>query len=130
MFTIEQIQSAHSKVSSGADFPQYVHDLIGLGVKSYETHVSDGHTIYKGTDDFTTQSKAKYELIDISFTSNENQFEKDLKAHQQGKTDYPGFCNDCARSGVSKWVVDFDSMTCTYFGMNDEVIFTEPIPSL
>lgn len=33
MFTIEQIKEAHSKVKSGADFPNYIQDLIILGVK-------------------------------------------------------------------------------------------------
>ena len=37
MFTIQQIKEAHSKVKSGADFPKYVHDIIALGVTSYET---------------------------------------------------------------------------------------------
>ena len=41
MFTLEQIKSAHSKVKSGADFPNYVQDIIKLGVIFYETHVSD-----------------------------------------------------------------------------------------
>ncbi len=43
MFTLEQIKSAHSKVKSGADFPNYIQDLINLGIKSYHTYVSDGH---------------------------------------------------------------------------------------
>ena len=32
MFTIQQIKDAHSKVKSGADFPQYMQDIIALGV--------------------------------------------------------------------------------------------------
>jgi hypothetical protein len=30
MFTIEQIDQAHSKVKSGADFPKYIQDLKNL----------------------------------------------------------------------------------------------------
>jgi hypothetical protein len=41
MFTIEQIKSAHTKVKSGADFPNYFKDLIQLGVTSYEAFVAD-----------------------------------------------------------------------------------------
>ena len=44
MFTIEQIQSAHSKVKSGADFPKYIQEIKALGVTSYETYVEDGRT--------------------------------------------------------------------------------------
>jgi uncharacterized protein YbcV (DUF1398 family) len=42
MFTIEQIKIAHTKVRSGADFPNYIQDLINLGITSYETYVADG----------------------------------------------------------------------------------------
>lgn len=52
MFTLEQIKEAHAKVRSGADFPTYVQDLIGLGVTCYQTYVSDGHTDYFGKKGF------------------------------------------------------------------------------
>mgnify|MGYP006180113757 CR=1 FL=1 len=52
MFTIEQIKTAHSKVKSGADFPSYIQDLKQLGVTSYDSYVSDGHTNYFGKNDF------------------------------------------------------------------------------
>lgn len=48
MFAIEQIKTAHSKVKSGADFLNYVQDLIKLGITSYETLVADGKTTYFG----------------------------------------------------------------------------------
>ncbi len=38
MFQLTDIKDAHSKVKSGADFPNYVQDLIKLGVKKYETY--------------------------------------------------------------------------------------------
>ncbi|MGF7024877.1 MULTISPECIES: DUF1398 domain-containing protein [Sphingobacterium] len=31
MFTIEQIEAAHSNVKSGADFPAYIRDIKKLG---------------------------------------------------------------------------------------------------
>jgi uncharacterized protein YbcV (DUF1398 family) len=55
-------------------------------------------------------------------------FKADLKAHQQGKTDYMTFCNDCARSGIEKWVVDLAAMTCTYFDRQGREVLTENIP--
>jgi hypothetical protein len=32
MFTLEQIQQAHKKVKSGADFPAYAQELTNMGV--------------------------------------------------------------------------------------------------
>jgi uncharacterized protein YbcV (DUF1398 family) len=129
MFTIEQIKTAHSKVKSGADFPSYIQDLKQLGVTSYDSYVSDGHTNYFGENDFKITSQAKYETIAIANETDENQFKADLKAHQQGKTDYPTFCSDCAKSGIEKWSVNLDKMTCTYYDKAGNEILEEKIPS-
>lgn len=128
MFTIEQIKEAHNKVKSGADFPAYIQDLIQLGITHYETFVSDGHTDYYGTDDYKITSPAKYKILTVAETNNEEQFKADLKAHQEGKTDYPTFCNDASKSGVEKWAVDMDKMTCTYYDKSGNKILIEEIP--
>jgi uncharacterized protein YbcV (DUF1398 family) len=129
MFTINQVKEAHSKVKSGADFPAYVQEIIKLDVTSYETFVSDGHTLYHGLNDFSTQSNAKYPVIEIAEQSDGSAFRQDLEAHQQGKTDYPAFCRDCARSGIEKWIVDTAKMTCTYFDKANNEILVEIIPA-
>ena len=128
MFTLEQIKAAHANVKSGADFPQYIRDLIALGVVSYETWVTDGHTEYAGKDGHRLSSPAGYEALAISDTSNAGQFKSDLKAHQQGQTDYSSFCRDCAASGIEKWVVSTGSMTCTYFDKAGNNVLSEEIP--
>lgn len=128
MFTIEEIKAAHSKVKSGADFPAYVQDLISLGVTHYETFVSDGHTDYFGTEDYNKSAPSKYETLAVAAESNIPQFQQDLKDHQQGKTDYSTFCNDCATSGVEKWVVDMDKMTCIYYDKQGNEMLAEAIP--
>lgn len=128
MFTIEQIKKAHSKVKSGADFPSYIQDLRELGVTHYESFVEDGHTEYYGANEYKTTSPASYESLTIATTSNEEQFKKDLKAHQQGKTNYSEFCNDCAKSGIEKWTVSIEEMTCTYFEKAGKKMLVEEIP--
>jgi len=130
MFTINQIKEAHSKVKSGADFPRYIHDIKNLGVKKYETYVADGHSVYYDNGNFKISSEPKYAALKIENTSNETQFKNDLKAHQQGKTNYFTFCNDCAKSGIEKWIVDISKMTCTYFDTTGNEILVENIPSL
>lgn len=128
MFTTEQIAAAHSKVKSGSDFPNYVNDLKDLGVKSYETYVSDGHTVYYGESDFKTATNAKYENLHIQDECSIDQFKADLKAHQQGTTDYPTFCSDCAKSGIEKWVVSINDRTCGYFDNAGNAVLIEQIP--
>jgi uncharacterized protein YbcV (DUF1398 family) len=127
MFTLTQIQQAHSQVKSGADFPAYIQALRSLGVSYYETFVGDGHTDYWSTNGYQTSSPAKYEPLPIAEASNPDQFQADLKAHQQGKTDYPTFCADCAQSGIEKWVVNLDQFTCTYYNTAGSAVWLESI---
>jgi uncharacterized protein YbcV (DUF1398 family) len=128
MFTPEQIKAAHSKVKSGADFPAYIKEIRSLGVTHYETYVTDGHIDYHGPDDYSAKVPAKYDPIFIADTPEIDGFKAELAAHQQGKTDFLTFIKKCATSGVAKWAVSIDKMTCTYFGKAGNVILVEKIP--
>lgn len=128
MFTIEQIKAAHSKVRSGADFPTYIREIKALGVTHYESYVTDGHVDYHGSDDYVVKMPSKYDDHTIAGIIDIEQFKLELKAHQQGKTDYLTFCKDCAKSGIEKWVVCIEEMTCTYFDKAGTQILVEVIP--
>lgn len=128
MFTIEDIKAAHGKVKSGADFPAYIKDIKAFGVTLYKTYVMDGHTDYYGMDNYKIATTAKYGSLKIANAANAEKFKSDLRAHQQGKTNYPAFCNDCANSGIEKWVVDMENMTCTYYDKAGAEILVEKIP--
>jgi uncharacterized protein YbcV (DUF1398 family) len=128
MFSIDQIKEAHAKVKSGADFPAYVQDLIKLGIASYITYVSDGHTRYFGKENYSIQSDARYPPMKLAKKSDQERFRYCLKIHQEGQTDYPTFCKDAAATGVEKWVTDLDKMTCTYFDLSGNKMLVEKIP--
>lgn len=128
MFTVDQIEAAHAKVQSGADFPKYIQEIKALGVRSFTTWVVDSRTDYAGEGGFQTQSAAKYPALSIADASDEATFRRQLKTHQQGETDYFQFCEDCARTGIEKWVVLLDAMTCTYFDKKGRAILVEQIP--
>jgi uncharacterized protein YbcV (DUF1398 family) len=130
MFTIQQIKDTHSKVKSGADFPQYVQDMIGLGVKSYDLYVHDGHAVYRGANGYEIQSDAKYAPLPVNDNSNAQQFTQYLKSHQQGGTDYPTFCQHSAETGVEKWTTDMEAYTCTYYDKAGNVMLEEEIPRI
>jgi uncharacterized protein YbcV (DUF1398 family) len=72
---------------------------------------------------------AKYNPLSVSDKSNINDFKNDLKAHQQGKTDYLTFCADCAKSGIKKWALCFIKMTCTYFDKAGYEVLVEKVPA-
>ncbi|MCF8453594.1 MAG: DUF1398 domain-containing protein [Pedobacter sp.] len=128
MFTIDQIKAAHSKVKSGADFPAYIREIKAMGVTHYETYVNDGHIDYHGLGNYTAKVPAKYEALLIADTTNTEQFKAGLKDHQQGKTDFLTFLSMCAASGIEKWEVCMDKMTCTYFDKAGNEVLEEGIP--
>lgn len=128
MFTLEQIKQAHSKVKTGADFPAYIREIKALGVISYETFVVDGHTDYFGINQHKATLPAKYAPLTISDQSDATHFKTELKAHQQGKTNYLTFIEVSAATGVERWTVDMTKMTCTYYDKGGNTVLEELIP--
>ena len=128
MFTVEQIEKAHSKIKSGAEFPKYIREIKEIGVTAFETWVADSHTEYFGKENFRTKSKPKYAEITIADSSDKNKFQEYLKIHQKGATDYFTFCKHCAETGIEKWIVNLDEMTCTYYDKAQTQILIEMVP--
>lgn len=128
MFTISQIKEAHSRVKSGADFPQYIQDLIQLGVQGYDTFVNDGHVEYFGADNFRAAATDTYDSVSIAPLANKERFIEFLVMHQGGQTNYLTFCNHAAQCGIAKWSVNIIDMTCTYLDQTDAAILIEKIP--
>jgi uncharacterized protein YbcV (DUF1398 family) len=130
MFTIQQIEQSHEKVKSGAEFPAYIQEIKQLGVLlSFETWVSNSHTVYFGSNGFQTQSLPKYDNLEISSQLKKEKFKNYLKIHQEGQTDYFTFCKHCAETGIEKWIVDLTNMTCTYYHITGITVLLENIPS-
>jgi uncharacterized protein YbcV (DUF1398 family) len=129
MFTLPQIQAAHSEVKTGADFPRYVQALLELGVVRYRTAVSDGHTQYSGDHDYSLLLPAKYAAQPVSESGNVDELKHALSVHQQGRTDYFTFCRQAAARGVEQWTVDLRAMTCTYYDKAGREMVVEAIPA-
>lgn len=130
MFTLKQIEDAHSKVKSGADFPKYIQEIKILGVNEFETWVKDSHTEYYGQNGYKTSSNSMYENIEIANSSDPSRFKHYLSIHQQGETDYPAFCKHCAETGIEKWVASLNNMTCIYYDKAGNEILAEAIPRI
>lgn len=128
MFTLAQIEAAHSNIETGKDFPEFAKTVKELGVSSFETYVEDGSSTYKGNDDEQVTSAQRYAPLLIYGIVNPEKFLSDLRNHQQGNTDFFQFCKDCADSGIFKWVVDLKAKTCTYYDYAGAVTYEEKIP--
>ncbi len=127
MFTLEQIKAAHALVKTGADFPTFAKNIAALGVIRYETHVSDGRTLYIGSDGLSVQKETAYAAMEIAANPDIPSFRHYLKIHQQGETGFPAFCRHCAETGVEKWVLDIVALTCTYYDLAGNEMLQEKI---
>jgi uncharacterized protein YbcV (DUF1398 family) len=128
MVTIEQIQDAHRKVKSGADFLKYVQELKLLGVSHYDCFVANGQTKYYNSNGFEVDGRAKYPALKVNDVSSADKLKLAITIHQQGKTDYPTFCIQAAEAGVEKWTTDVIGMNVIYLDKKGERLVVEPIP--
>jgi uncharacterized protein YbcV (DUF1398 family) len=99
-----------------------------LGLISYEYLVSDGTTVYYGTDDYSVRSEPIYATKEIAKTSTAETLKHNIAIHQQGQTDFLTFCQQSAQAGVEKWVIDTQKMMCTYYDLAGNKMVAEPIP--
>jgi len=128
MFTLGQIKETHARVKSGADFPKYIQEINSLGVIQYTFLVTDGNTVFTGSNNFIITSEPIYPQLEIAESGDKEKFKSYLKIHQQGQTDFITFCRHCAETGVEKWIVDTAERTCSYFDLTGKQILTEIIP--
>ena len=128
LFTLDDIKAAHAKVKTGADFPAYIKALKQLGVKKYDSFVSDGHSRFFGDENHQVVSGPTYAALTVAGSGNTVPFKQYLKSHQQGQTDYASFCRHAAETGVEKWTVDLNRMTCTYYDKTNTCMLEEHIP--
>jgi len=128
MFTLQQIKTAHSKVRSGADFPGYIHEIRGYGLKRYIFSVIDGSTIYYGENGYEVAAAAIYEPKTIHSEPSPGTLRQNIAIHQQGQTDFFTFCDQAANAGVRQWIIDTTRMLCIYEDSEGRQMVAEPIP--
>jgi len=128
-FNIDEIKAEHQKVKSGADFPNYIQAIKRLGVSHYVAYVKDGNTEYFDPEHNSLETGAKYGAKNIAEDVNLDEFKLRLKLHQEGRTDYPTFCKDCAENGIKGWKMDLTNLTCSYFDVSGTEVLIEQVPS-
>ncbi|QIH37839.1 DUF1398 family protein [Flavobacterium sp. Sr18] len=128
MFTLAQIKQAYDKVHTEIDFKNYIQELIELGIKEYDTHVTDGRVVYYGDTNHEVSTDAKYDQLLIAGTANKERFIEYLVTHESGQTDYYTFCQQAAQCGIAKSHIDIIEMTCTYLTSAGDPVVIEKIP--
>jgi len=123
------MKAAHAKVKNGADFPAYVQEIKKMGLLHYDYFVKDGQTVYYGINGFNISSDPIYAEKAIAIQASSIAIKQIIAEHQQGKTDFLTFCQLVADAGVVKWIVDTETMLCSYFDLAGNSVVAEPIPN-
>jgi len=128
-FSLESIKQAQ-KLYTGPDFPKLVREYKIMGIVTNVYNIETGLVIYTNKQqDVIEDSGVK---VDIGIPQNSNYEEAMLgiKRNQKGESDFIAFCREVAKSGIYKWIVDLESMTCNYYDKQEKMIISEVIPQI
>jgi uncharacterized protein YbcV (DUF1398 family) len=102
--------------------------LKNIGVILYEVFVIDWQSSYFWRNNFSILAKPKYEKLEINSLVNKEDFMKYLKIHQNWWSDYMTFCIEASKTGISKWVMDLEKLTCSYVDFVWNMVLVEKVP--
>ncbi|HTD02261.1 DUF1398 family protein [Undibacterium sp.] len=126
-FTLREIENAHAGVTSEI-VGQYLKDLYSLGVVSYTTYISDGHSEYFDENGDKLASEAIHDSYEISHEANDVAARRAIELHGCKVTDYLSFSKQLAEAGVCKWAMNPIAMTCTFYSMSSDQMSIDNIP--
>ena len=127
MFTLDQINDIHERLGKQATLLQYLQALKAIGVDTYDSFITDGHSEYYGKDNQKIVSPPAHKKFAIAKTSNREGLLRHLSLHNEGKTDYLKMSEGLAESGIEKWTFDTSKMTITYFDKDGRKMLVEGI---
>ena len=115
MFTLEQINDIHDRFGNAETLSQYLEALKNIGVDTYDSFITDGHSEYFSKDGHKVVSPPEHEKISIAEICDRESFIKHLYLHNQGETNYMEMSKGLANSGIEKWTFDTNKMTIAYY---------------
>ena len=127
MFTLAQIDEIHDHLGNAETLAAYVRALKAIGVETYESYVTDGHSAYLGKDGYSVRSSPAHDKLTIADRSDRDSFLEHLSLHEQGKTSYVEMSERLAASGIEKWSVDTSRMTMIFYDKAGNAMLVEII---
>jgi uncharacterized protein YbcV (DUF1398 family) len=127
MFTLKQINEIHDRAGNEETLGLYLRELRAIGVDTYDSYITDGHSVYIGEDGQQLESPPAHERFEVAETSDREAFLAHMSLVEQGKLGYVEMSRAFAGSGVEKWTFDTQKMTLTYYGIDGMVMLAEEI---
>jgi uncharacterized protein YbcV (DUF1398 family) len=127
MFTIEQITDIHDRLGNSDTLGPYLRALREIGVETYDSYITDGHSEYHGADGQTLVGPAFHERFAIAETCDRQQFLETMREVEQGGLGYVEMSKALADNGVEKWTFDTGKLTITYLDRAGNVLLAENV---
>ena len=125
MFTLEQITDIHDRLGNSESLGDYLRALREIGVDTYDSYVTDGHSEYLGVDGQTLIGPAFHETFAVSETCDKEQFLRYMRQVEEGGIGYVEMSEALAGNGVEKWTFDTGKLTITYLDKAGNVLLRE-----
>jgi uncharacterized protein YbcV (DUF1398 family) len=127
MFTLEQITDIHDREGGRETLASYLQALRGIGVETYSSYVTDGHSEYFGVAGHQLIGPAFHESFDIADTCDRSRFLQYMQQVEQGGVGYVEMSKALADLGIEKWEFDTERSTITYFDKAGNVLLAEKV---
>jgi uncharacterized protein YbcV (DUF1398 family) len=101
--------------------------LREIGVETYDSYVSDGHSEYHGADGQKLVGPAFHGTFAIAEASDKEWFLQYIKQVEQGGVGYIEMSRAFADHGVEKWSFDTEKLTTTYLDKAGNVLLGEKV---
>lgn len=126
-FTLGQIDDLHGRLGKQQTLRDYLQALHALGVRRYDSYVTDGHSEFFGEGSQKVVSPPAHEVLPISDMSDAAMARRHLDRHEQGQTSYLEMSRGLANSGIERWTVDTTEMTMVFCDKRGNELVTENI---
>lgn len=127
MFTLEQISDIHDRLGNRGALGGYLRALRDIGVETYDSYITDGHSEYLGADGQKLVGPAFHETFAIAEACDKEQFLQYMQQVEQGGVGYVEMSKALADNGVEKWTFDTEMLTITYLDIAGNVLLGEKV---
>jgi uncharacterized protein YbcV (DUF1398 family) len=127
MFTLEQITDIHDRLGNEDTLGRYLRALADIGVQTYDSYITDGHSEYFGADGEKLVGPAFHDSFAIAETCDKEEFLQYMQQVEQGDVGYVEMSKALADNGVEKWTFDTEELTITYLDKAGNVLLREKL---
>jgi len=125
MFTLEQITDIHDRLGDRQTLGSYLSALRDIGVATYDSYITDGHSEYFGANGQRLVGPAFHDTFVISDSCDKEQFLQYMQQVEQGGIGYEEMSRALADNGVEKWTFDTEKLTITYLDKAGNALLSE-----